>query len=307
MTAMVFGVLSLTRLKMKFSNSLCELLSFSKLEPSALKNIIRAAIAEDLAGGSDVTSAATIPEAQTAVAEFWSRKSGVIAGIPVVCAVLEICGINDYEIKRKDGEVTSANTLLLAARGNTRSLLLAERSALNFIGHLSGIATLTKSWVDAVADTEVVIRDTRKTTPGLRELEKYAVRMGGGQNHRFSLSDAALIKDNHVLAAGGVASAFKLVREKFPNLSYEVEVDSLDQLREAIDAGADLVLLDNMSVDECKAAVEITAGRAKLEASGGLVLNNANAYAKTGVDYLAVGALTHSAPVLDIGLDLRME
>ena len=292
---------------MTFSKSLNELISISQLDSVTLENLIRSAIAEDLAGGSDVTSVATIPEEQNAVAEFWSRKPGVIAGIPVVCAVLEICGITDYEIKKKDGEVVSANSLLLTATGKTRALLLAERSALNFIGRLSGIATLTKSWVDEVADTNVAIRDTRKTTPGLRDLEKYAVRMGGGINHRFSLSDAALIKDNHVLAAGGVAQAFKLVKAKFPNLPLEVEVDSLQQLREIVEAGADLVLLDNMSIEECRAAVEIVSGRAKLEASGGLILSNAHAYAKTGVDYLAVGALTHSAPVLDIGLDLRME
>jgi nicotinate-nucleotide pyrophosphorylase (carboxylating) len=292
---------------MTFSKSLNELISISQLDSVTLENLIRSAIAEDLAGGSDVTSVATIPEEQNAVAEFWSRKPGVIAGIPVVCAVLEICGITDYEIKKKDGEVVSANSLLLTATGKTRALLLAERSALNFIGRLSGIATLTKSWVDEVADTNVAIRDTRKTTPGLRDLEKYAVRMGGGMNHRFSLSDAALIKDNHVLAAGGVAQAFKLVKAKFPNLPLEVEVDSLQQLREIVEAGADLVLLDNMSIEECRAAVEIVSGRAKLEASGGLILSNAHAYAKTGVDYLAVGALTHSAPVLDIGLDLRME
>ena len=292
---------------MTFSKSLNELLATSKLDTTALENIIRIAIAEDLNGASDVTSVATIPEVQTSVAEFWSRKTGVIAGIPVVCAVLEICGITDYEIKKNDGESIPANSLLLIAKGNTQALLLAERSALNFFGRLSGIATLTKSWVDAVADTKAAIRDTRKTTPGLRELEKYAVRMGGGENHRFSLSDAALIKDNHVLAAGGVANAFNLVKEKFPNLPLEVEVDSLQQLREVVEAGADLVLLDNMSIEECRAAVEIVAGRAKLEASGGLILNNAHAYAKTGVDYLAVGALTHSAPVLDIGLDLRME
>ena len=292
---------------MTFSKALNELLATSKLDATALENIIRIAIAEDLHGASDVTSVATIPEEQSAVAEFWNRKPGVIAGIPVVCAVLEICGITDYEIKKNDGESIPANSLLLTAKGNTQSLLLAERSALNFFGRLSGIATLTKSWVDAVADTKAAIRDTRKTTPGLRELEKYAVRMGGGENHRFSLSDAALIKDNHVLAAGGVANAFNLVKAKFPNLPLEVEVDSLQQLREVVDAGADLVLLDNMSIEECRAAVEIVAGRAKLEASGGLILNNAHAYAKTGVDYLAVGALTHSAPVLDIGLDLRME
>lgn len=292
---------------MTFSKSLSELLLTSKLDSKNLENLIGIAIAEDLAGAVDVTSVATIPEEQSAVAEFWSRKPGVIAGIPVVCAVLEICGITDYEIKQSDGEVVSSNTLLLIARGKTRSLLLAERTALNLIGRLSGIATLTKSWVDEVTDTKVAIRDTRKTTPGLRELEKYAVRMGGGENHRFSLSDAALIKDNHVLAAGGVAEAFKLVKAKFPNLPVEVEVDSLQQLREVVEAGADLVLLDNMSIEECRAAVEIVSGRAKLEASGGLILSNAHAYAKTGVDYLAVGALTHSAPVLDIGLDLRME
>lgn len=292
---------------MTFSKALEELLASSKLDPTTLENIIRIAIAEDLHGASDVTSVATIPEEQSAVAEFWNRKPGVIAGIPVVCAVLEICGITDYEIKKNDGESIPANSLLLTAKGNTQSLLLAERSALNFFGRLSGIATLTKSWVDAVVDTKAAIRDTRKTTPGLRELEKYAVRMGGGENHRFSLSDAALIKDNHVLAAGGVANAFNLVKAKFPNLPLEVEVDSLQQLREVVEAGADLVLLDNMSIEECRAAVEIVAGRAKLEASGGLILNNAHAYAKTGVDYLAVGALTHSAPVLDIGLDLRME
>lgn len=292
---------------MTFSKSLNELLVASNLDSITLKNIIRIALAEDLNGASDVTSVATIPEEQTSVAEFWSRKAGVIAGIPIVCAVLEICGITDYEIKKNDGEFIPANSLLLIAKGNTQALLLAERSALNFFGRLSGIATLTKSWVDAVADTKAAIRDTRKTTPGLRELEKYAVRMGGGENHRFSLSDAALIKDNHVLAAGGVANAFNLVKAKFPNIPLEVEVDSLEQLREVVEAGADLVLLDNMSIEECKAAVDIVAGRAKLEASGGLILNNAHAYAKTGVDYLAVGALTHSAPVLDIGLDLRME
>ena len=292
---------------MTFSKLLKELLSSSNLDSEKLESLIRIAIAEDLDGAVDVTSVATIPEEQSAVAEFWSRKPGVIAGIPIVCAVLEICGITDYEIKKSDGEVVSSSSLLLVARGQTRSLLLAERTALNFIGRLSGIATLTKSWVDEVADTKVAIRDTRKTTPGLRELEKYAVRMGGGENHRFSLSDAALIKDNHVLAAGSVAEAFKLVKEKFPNLPLEVEVDSLQQLREVVDAGADLVLLDNMSIEECRAAVEIVSGRAKLEASGGLILSNAHAYAKTGVDYLAIGALTHSAPVLDIGLDLRME
>ena len=288
---------------MTFSKSLKELLSSSNLDSEKLESLIRIAIAEDLDGAVDVTSVATIPEEQNAVAEFWSRKPGVIAGIPIVCAVLEICGITDYEIKKSDGEVVSSSSLLLVARGQTRSLLLAERTALNFIGRLSGIATLTKSWVDEVADTKVEIRDTRKTTPGLRELEKYAVRMGGGENHRFSLSDAALIKDNHVQAAGGVASAFNEVFTKNPNLPIEIEVDTIAQLNEILNLNVDLAMLDNMSPDQCRAAVALVAGKFKLEASGGITLENAKSYAATGVDYLAIGALTHSATNLDIGLD----
>ena len=292
---------------MTFSKALNELILSAGLSVENIAQIAQAAIDEDLNGSTDVTSVATIPEEQLAVAQFINRKSGVIAGVPVAAALLEICGITDYKIELGDGESVSANSLIISAHGKTRAILLAERSALNFLGHLSGIATLTRSWVDAVADTKVAIRDTRKTTPGLRELEKYAVRACGGVNHRLSLADGALIKDNHVLAAGGVTAAFNLVKSKFPDLSLEVEVDSLQQLREVIDAGAEFVLLDNMSIEECRAAVEIVSGRAKLEVSGGLILENARAYAKTGVDYLAVGALTHSAPVLDIGLDLRME
>lgn len=292
---------------MTLSKALNELILSAGLSVENIARIAQAAIDEDLNGATDVTSVATIPEEQLAVAQFINRKSGVIAGVPVAAALLEICGITDYKIEHSDGEFVPANSLIILAHGKTRAILLAERSALNFLGHLSGIATLTRSWVDAVADTKVAIRDTRKTTPGIRELEKYAVRSGGGVNHRLSLADGALIKDNHVLAAGGVAAAFNLVKAKFPDLPLEVEVDSLQQLREVIDAGAEFVLLDNMSIEECRAAVEIVSGRAKLEASGGLILNNAHAYAMTGVDYLAVGALTHSAPVLDIGLDLRME
>jgi nicotinate-nucleotide pyrophosphorylase (carboxylating) len=194
---------------------------------------------------------------------------------------------------------------LLTASAQTRALLTGERTALNLLCHLSGIATLTHQWVDAVADTGVRIRDTRKTTPGLRQLEKYAVRCGGGDNHRMSLSDAALIKDNHVLAAQSVVGAFDAVRATFPDISVEVECDTLDQVAEAVDAGADLILLDNMTTSELAKAVEIARGRARLEASGGLSLEVARAVAETGVDYLAVGALTHSAPVLDIAVDLR--
>ena len=291
---------------MELSEKLIGLIELAVLSPEYIEKLAQSTIDEDLAGGQDVTSIATIPSNQQSIAEFRNRKRGVIAGLPIVAAVLEICGIKDYKIDRVDGDYLAENSLILTANGSTQSILLAERTALNFLGHLSGIATLTKSWVDAVSGTKTAIRDTRKTTPGLRDLEKYAVRVGGGVNHRLSLSDSALIKDNHLLAAGGVAKAFQLVSEKYPNLTLEVEVDSLQQLQEALDTGAKFILLDNMSVADVRSAIEMTAGRAKLEASGGLDLISAPAYAKTVVDYLAVGALTHSAPVLDIGLDLRM-
>jgi nicotinate-nucleotide pyrophosphorylase (carboxylating) len=193
----------------------------------------------------------------------------------------------------------------MSVTGPTRALLTAERTALNLLGHLSGVATATRRWVEAVAGSGAAVRDTRKTTPGLRELEKYAVRCGGGVNHRMSLSDAALVKDNHVVAAGGVAEAFRAVRAGFPDVPVEVEADTLEQVVTAVEAGADLVLLDNMSPADMRRAVELVAGRAALEASGGLRLENAREAAASGVDYLSVGALTHSAPVLDIGADLR--
>jgi nicotinate-nucleotide pyrophosphorylase (carboxylating) len=194
--------------------------------------------------------------------------------------------------------------VLATVRGPLRDLLTAERTALNLLGHLSGIATLTRRWVDAVAGTGAQIRDTRKTLPGLRALEKYAVRCGGGVNHRMSLSDAALVKDNHVVAAGGVVPAFERVRAAYPALPLEIEVDTVEQAREVIDAGADLVLLDNMPTAAMREVVAYARGRCRLEASGGLRLENAREVAETGVDYLSVGALTHSAPVLDIGLDM---
>ena len=195
--------------------------------------------------------------------------------------------------------------MVLVITGRIHDLLRGERPALNLLSHLSGIATATAAWVDAVEGTGAQVRDTRKTTPGLRSLEKYAVRCGGGVNHRMNLADAALVKDNHVLAAGGVAEAFAAVRAQFPDIDLEVEVDSMAQLDEVLAAGADLVLLDNFSPEEMRSAVARTAGRARLEASGGLALANAREVAATGVDYLAVGALTHSAPILDIGADLR--
>ena len=196
---------------------------------------------------------------------------------------------------------------MLSVSGNTRAILLAERTALNFFSQLSGVATLTNTWVKEVAGTKCQVRDTRKTTPGMRVLEKYAVCMGGGTNHRMNLSDAALIKDNHIAAAGGVVEAFAKVRALYPDSEIEIEVDTLDQLREVLPQKPDLVLLDNMSPALCAEAVVIVNGACKLEASGGISLENARAYAESGVDYIAIGALTHSAPVFDIGLDLRAE
>ena len=277
------------------------------LNPEYVEKIANESILEDLGGGADATSLATIPEKQKSTAEFVSRKAGIIAGLNVAAAVLESQGITDYQILVAEGSEVAAGDIVLRAHGNTRKILTAERTCLNLLGRLSGIATLTNKWVTAVSGTKTRIRDTRKTTPLLRGLEKFAVRTGGGVNHRMSLSDAALIKDNHVLAAGGVLNAFQAIKNSNPDISLEVEVDSLDQLKEMVEAGAELILLDNMAPEDCKRAVEIVAGRCKLEASGGLTLEKARAYAETGVDYLAVGALTHSAPVLDIGLDLRME
>ena len=277
------------------------------LDPIYVEKVATSTIAEDLAGGEDGTSVATSPSEQRSIAEYRNRRAGVVAGLYIAAAVLEVGGITSYEILVDEGTYVHEGRILIRATSSTRKLLLTERTALNFLGRLSGIATLTRRWVDEVSEFGVSIRDTRKTTPGLRELEKFAVRIGGGVNHRMSLSDAALIKDNHVVAAGGVKQAFAAVRQKYPNLPLEVEVDSLEQLKEVVEAGAELVLLDNMSLEQCRAAVTIAAGRTKLEASGNLTLENAKAYAKTGVDFLAVGALTHSAPVFDIGLDLRME
>jgi nicotinate-nucleotide pyrophosphorylase (carboxylating) len=270
-------------------------------------DLIRRALAEDLAGGTDITSVATVSGDEKVVADFTARKSGVLAGVDMAIATLKEVGLIDITQNLKDGDRLEPGSILLSVRGDTRAILLAERTALNFLGHLGGIATLTDQWVKAVAGTRTLIRDTRKTTPGLRLLEKAAVVSGGGSNHRLSLSDAALIKDNHIAAAGGVVAAFIKVRSAFPNALIEIEVDSLDQLEEVASQSPDLVLLDNMSPDQCKRAVEYVAGRFKLEASGGITLGNARAYADSGVDYLAIGALTHSAPVLDIGLDMRLE
>ena len=209
-----------------------------------------------------------------------------------------------FEVFIKDGQKVAANEVIISIKGPTQVLLTAERTALNFLTHLSGIATTTNLWVQAVSHTKAEIRDTRKTIPGLRHLEKYAVRCGGGVNHRMSLNDAALIKDNHILVSGGVSEAFEKVKNLISNQEIEVEVDSLEQIPEAIRVGANFILLDNFSISELKTAVTEYGAKAKFEASGGLALENAEIVAETGVDYLAVGALTHSAPSLDIGADL---
>ena len=275
------------------------------LSPNHIFQQVKDAISEDLAGGQDLTSVATITQSQVSTADFTTRASGVVSGLHVVAAVLEYCGVNHYEVLVDEGARVAAGKVLITAQGNTQKILLAERTALNFLSHLSGISTLTNQWVSEISGTKCQIRDTRKTTPGLRMLEKFAVRMGGGVNHRLSLSQAALIKDNHIMAAGSISDAFNAVKKMYPDKSIEIEVDSIDQLKEAIRLKPDLILLDNMSTNQCSEAVSITNGLVKLEASGGIAITNAKAYAATGVDYLAIGSLTHSAPALDIGLDFR--
>jgi len=286
-------------------NQLRDNLKNLDLSPNHIFQQVKDAISEDLAGGQDLTSVATITQSQVSTADFATRASGVVSGLHVVAAVLEYCGVNHYEVLVDEGAKVSAGKVLITAQGNTQKILLAERTALNFLSHLSGISTLTNQWVSEISGTKCQIRDTRKTTPGLRMLEKFAVRMGGGVNHRLSLSQAALIKDNHIMAAGSISDAFNAIKKMYPDKSIEIEVDSIDQLKEAITLKPDLILLDNMSTNQCSEAVSITNGLVKLEASGGITITNAKAYAATGVDYLAIGSLTHSAPALDIGLDFR--
>lgn len=279
-------------------------------DPAAVGQVIETALAEDLVDGADITTLATVPADATAVAALVSREPGVLAGADVALAVFRRVVGDGLVVRQQlpDGTALLPGTAGLVVSGPTRGLLTAERTALNLLTHLSGIATTTKAWVDAVAGTGARIRDTRKTLPGLRALEKYAVRCGGGHNHRMSLGDAALIKDNHVLAAGSVTAAILAVRQMRPDIVLEVEVDTLGQLDEALVAGATLILLDNFTVEETAEAVRrARAGYpgVQLESSGGLTLGEARAVAATGVDYLSIGALTHSAPTLDLGMDLE--
>ena len=293
----------------RLSNQLVATMLAQKISPQPFEALVDAALREDLGSGLDATTVATIPANQIATAQFNAKKSGVVAGLFAAQAVLEIAGNSAIKFDKQisEGSKVEAGQLIFEATGKVTDLLLAERTALNFLSRLSGIATISSIWVEAVKGTNCVVRDTRKTTPGWREIEKFAVRMGGATNHRMNLSDAALIKDNHIAATGSIANAINDVRSKFPNLSIEVEIDHLDQMEEAIAGKVDLILLDNMSPDQCKLAVKQCAGRTKLEASGGITLENARDYAMSGVDFIAIGALTHSAAILDIGLDLKVK
>jgi nicotinate-nucleotide pyrophosphorylase (carboxylating) len=269
---------------------------------------VAGALAEDLGLAGDITTIATVPAAATASGVIATRQSGVIAGLDVArAAFLALDKAAVFDPRVADGDVVPAKTVIAHVKGNARALLTAERVALNFLGRMSGIATLTRRYVDAVKGTKAAIADTRKTTPGLRAFEKYAVRCGGGQNHRTGLFDAILIKDNHIIAAGGIGEAIARARGYAGHMvKIEVEVDSLEQLESVLKHRVDAVLLDNMTTDQLKAAVKLVKGRVTTEASGGVNLDTVRAIADTGVDLISSGALTHSAPVLDLGLDFEL-
>ncbi|MGE2813755.1 carboxylating nicotinate-nucleotide diphosphorylase [Mycobacterium heidelbergense] len=285
-------------------------MTLSDCERDAALDTVRRGLSEDLRYGPDVTTLATVSADAVATASMVPREPGVIAGLDIALLVLdEVLGTSGYQVldRVEDGARVRSGQTLLTVRAQTQGLLTAERTMLNLICHLSGIATATAAWVDAVSGTSAKVRDTRKTLPGLRALQKYAVRVGGGVNHRLGLGDAALIKDNHVVAAGSVVAALRAVREAAPAMPCEVEVDSLEQFDAVLPEKPELILLDNFPVWQTQTAVQRRNSRAPavlLESSGGLSLENAGAYASTGVDYLAVGALTHSVRVLDIGLDM---
>jgi len=267
--------------------------------------IVRAALAEDLGRAGDITAQACVPADTQLTADFAARRGGVVAGLACIrLALAELDPTVTFEPLTADGQAVPASTALARVSGNARAILTAERTALNLLGRLCGIATLTQDFVDAVAGTGARITDTRKTTPGLRALEKYAVRCGGGTNHRFGLDDAILIKDNHVAACGSVGEAVRRAKAFAGHLvKVEVEVDSLVQLQEALAHDPDVIMLDNFTLADMREAARLVAGRVTLEASGGITLDTVRAFAETGVDVISVGALTHSAKVLDIGLD----
>ena len=285
-------------------------MTLSDSELSAARDIIRRGLEEDLRYGPDITTSATVPAGAVAIASMVPREPGVIAGIDIALLVLdEVLGAGGYQVldRVQDGARLEAGSSVLTLKAETRGLLTAERTMLNLICHLSGIATTTAAWVEAVEGMHAKIRDTRKTLPGLRALQKYAVRVGGGVNHRMGLGDAALIKDNHVAAAGSVVDALRAVRDAAPGLPCEVEVDSLEQLDEVLVEKPELILLDNFPVWQTQMAVQRRDARAPAVLSGVVRRpqpGHRGTYAATGVDFLAVGALTHSVRVLDIGLDM---
>jgi nicotinate-nucleotide pyrophosphorylase (carboxylating) len=297
------------------------LVAAAGLDLEALSLIVSEALDEDLGGrgvlppgtgaGLDITSYATIPAGDTAHGTIVVRQPGTVAGLPVAAyTIASVCSAaGDFELTLHvtDGEQVARGEVLMTVAGNARALLAAERIALNLITMMSGVATATRAWVDALAGTSTKVRDSRKTLPGLRMLQKYAVRIGGGINHRMSLADAALIKDNHVIAAGGVVPAYRAVQESFPGVPIEVEVTSAEQARQVVAAGATEILLDNMTVHEMAAIVAELGAQATFEASGGLTIQNATEVAQTGVNFVAVGAITHSAGILDISLDFASE
>jgi nicotinate-nucleotide pyrophosphorylase (carboxylating) len=277
------------------------------LDPTDVARVIRTALAEDLGpDGIDLTSRATIPDDQAGTADLVARADGVLAGIAVAAAVFEYADPRTTATPVvADGAWVVRDQVVATVTGPVRGLLTAERTALNLLCRLSGVATHTRAWVVAVLGTKVRVLDTRKTTPGLRALEKYAVRVGGGGNKRMGLYDVAMVKDNHARAAGGVVPAFARVRAAYPDAPVQVEVASAAEAVAAVEAGAGFLLCDNLPPDELRVLVAAVDGRAELEATGNLTLDRAREYADTGVDYLSVGALTHSSPILDIAMDLR--
>lgn len=278
------------------------------LDMAEVERVVYTALAEDLGDPPrDVTSEATIPADQTDTAELVARAPGAVAGLPVAAQVFAATsgGTATFDQRVEEGARVVRDDVLAVITGPTRSLLTAERTALNLLCRMSGVATHTRQWADILAGTKATVLDTRKTTPGLRALEKYAVRVGGGTNKRMGLYDVAMIKDNHKLAAGSVSAAFARVRARFPAVTIQVEVTTLAEAVEAVEAGADFLLCDNMSPELLASVVQAVGDRAELEATGNLTLSTAAAYAATGVDYLSVGGLTHSSPILDIAMDLR--
>lgn len=286
---------------------LVEELREAGLDPVAVHTHVALAFEEDLPGGVDDVTSAAMPEMGRAVADVASREHGVVAGLAVAELAFRYALGDAVTITHRvpDGTTVSPGDVVLTVEGPVSGVLTAERTALNFASHLSGVATATAAWVEALAGTRARVLDTRKTLPGWRALQKYAVRCGGGVNHRFSLVDRAMVKDNHVVAAGGVVEAYRAVVAHAPQVRVEVEVTDLEQLDAVLAAGCTEVLLDNMPTETMAEAVRRTAGRATLEASGGLTLERAREVALTGVDFISVGALTHSVRVFDLGLDFR--